>query len=46
LLRTLNREQHKTVIVVTHDQKAADFATRQLQVDKGSLTDVAAASRP
>jgi len=46
LLRTLNREQHKTVIVVTHDQKAADFATRQLQVDKGSLIDVAAASRP
>ena len=45
LLRTLNREQHKTVIVVTHDQKAADFATRQLYVDKGSLTDVAAASR-
>src|SRR5471032_1243633 len=45
LLRTLNREQHKTVIVVTHDQKAADFATRQLQVDKGSLIDVAAASR-
>ena len=43
LLRTLNREQHKTVIVVTHDQKAADFASRQLHVDKGSLTDVAAA---
>jgi putative ABC transport system ATP-binding protein len=44
LLRTLNRAQHKTVIVVTHDQKAADFASRQLHVDKGSLTDVAAAS--
>jgi ABC-type lipoprotein export system ATPase subunit len=25
--------------VVTHDQKAADFASRQLHVDKGSLTD-------
>jgi putative ABC transport system ATP-binding protein len=44
LLRSLNRAQHKTVIVVTHDQKAADFASRQLHVDKGSLTDVAAAS--
>jgi len=44
LLRTLNREQHKTVIVVTHDQKAADFASRQLHVDKGSLTDAASLS--
>ena len=41
LLQTLNREQQKTVIVVTHDQKAADFASRQLHVDKGTLTDAA-----
>ena len=45
LLRTLNREQQKTVILVTHDQKAADFASRLLHVDKGSLTD-AEAARP
>jgi putative ABC transport system ATP-binding protein len=39
LLQTLNRQQKKTVIVVTHDQKAADYASRQLHVDKGTLTD-------
>jgi putative ABC transport system ATP-binding protein len=39
LLRTLNREQGKTIIMVTHDQKAADFASRQLHVDKGQLID-------
>jgi putative ABC transport system ATP-binding protein len=39
LLQTLNRQQQKTVIVVTHDQKAADYASRQLHVDKGTLTD-------
>ena len=37
LLRTLNREHKKTVIMVTHDQKAADFASRELFVDKGTL---------
>jgi putative ABC transport system ATP-binding protein len=45
LLRTLNQDQQKTVILVTHDQKAADFASRLLHVDKGSLTD-ADAARP
>jgi putative ABC transport system ATP-binding protein len=44
LLQTLNRQQKKTVIVVTHDQKAADFATRQLHVDKGALSDAASVS--
>jgi putative ABC transport system ATP-binding protein len=44
LLQTLNRQQQKTVIVVTHDQKAANFASRQLHVDKGALTDLASAS--
>jgi putative ABC transport system ATP-binding protein len=44
LLQTLNREQNKTVIVVTHDQKAADFASRQLHVDKGTLTGAASAA--
>ena len=35
----LNREQHKTIIMVTHDPKAAEFASRQLHVDKGQLVD-------
>jgi putative ABC transport system ATP-binding protein len=37
LLRTLNREQGKTIIMVTHDPQAANCATRQLHVDKGQL---------
>lgn len=37
LLQRLNREHGKTIIVVTHDQMAADYATRQLHVDKGCL---------
>ena len=39
LLPTLNRQQKKTVIMVTHDPKAAACASRQLHVDKGTLTD-------
>jgi putative ABC transport system ATP-binding protein len=39
LLQTLNREHHKTIIMVTHDQRAADFATRQLHLDKGRLVE-------
>ena len=37
LLQTLNREQGKTVVMVTHDPKAAEFATHQLYLDKGEL---------
>jgi len=39
LLQTLNRQQGKSIIMVTHDQKAADYATRILHVDKGRLVD-------
>lgn len=39
LLQQLNRQQKKTIIMVTHDQKAADFASRTLHVDKGALTE-------
>jgi putative ABC transport system ATP-binding protein len=39
LLQVLNREQGKTIIMVTHDPKAAEYATRQLHVDKGQLVD-------
>lgn len=37
LLRTLSQRHRKTIVMVTHDQKAADTATRQLHVDKGQL---------
>jgi putative ABC transport system ATP-binding protein len=37
LLQTLNREHGKSIVMVTHDPKAADFASRQLHVDKGVL---------
>jgi putative ABC transport system ATP-binding protein len=39
LLQTLNREQGKTIIMVTHDPLAADHASRMLHVDKGRLGD-------
>jgi putative ABC transport system ATP-binding protein len=42
LLQTLNRQYGKTIIMVTHDPKAASYASRQLQVDKGQLVDAAA----
>jgi putative ABC transport system ATP-binding protein len=41
LLQLLNREQGKTIIMVTHDPKAAEFASRHLHVDKGQLADAA-----
>jgi putative ABC transport system ATP-binding protein len=37
LLRTLNREHGKSIVMVTHDPKAAEFASRQLHMDKGAL---------
>jgi putative ABC transport system ATP-binding protein len=37
LLTELNRQQKKTIIMVTHDPKAADYATRHVDVDKGDL---------
>ena len=37
LLQILNREQKKTIVMVTHDPKAAEFASRTLHVDKGKL---------
>jgi putative ABC transport system ATP-binding protein len=39
LLQVLNREQGKTIIMVTHDPRAAEFASRQLHVDKGQLAE-------
>jgi putative ABC transport system ATP-binding protein len=39
ILQLLNREQGKTIVMVTHDPKAAQFASRQLHLDKGSLVE-------
>jgi putative ABC transport system ATP-binding protein len=39
LLQILNREQKKTIVMVTHDPKAAEYAGRQLHMDKGQLVD-------
>ena len=44
LLQTLNREQGKTIVMVTHDPKAAEYASRQIHLDKGTLVDAAAAA--
>jgi len=42
LLQLVNREQGKTIVMVTHDPKAAERATRQLHLDKGRLMDAQA----
>src|SRR5689334_13912379 len=37
LLQMLNREHGKTIVMVTHDPKAAEYARRGLHLDKGTL---------
>lgn len=37
LLQLLNREHGKTIVMVTHDPRAAEHASRVLHVDKGVL---------
>ncbi|MBN9587423.1 MAG: ABC transporter ATP-binding protein [Alphaproteobacteria bacterium] len=37
LLQQLNRQHGKTIVMVTHDPKAADHASRRLEMDKGTL---------
>ena len=39
LLQRLNREHGKTMIMVTHDPKAAEYASRTLHLDKGTLVE-------
>ena len=39
LLQQLNREHGKTIIMVTHDPKAAEHATHTLHLDKGTLVE-------
>ena len=43
LLRALNRDHGKTVLMVTHDPKAAEYARHTLHLDKGSLVEPATA---
>ncbi|CAN5624043.1 ABC transporter ATP-binding protein [soil metagenome] len=44
LLQELNREHGKTIIMVTHDPKAAEYATHTIHLDKGELVDAVAAA--
>ncbi|MGD8808897.1 MAG: ATP-binding cassette domain-containing protein, partial [Gammaproteobacteria bacterium] len=37
LLELLNREHGKTIVMVTHDPRAAEHASRTLHMDKGEL---------
>jgi putative ABC transport system ATP-binding protein len=39
LLQALNREHGKTIVMVTHDPKAAEYATHTLHLDKGTLVE-------
>ena len=39
LLQQLNRAHGKTIVMVTHDPKAAEHAGRVLHLDKGTLVD-------
>jgi putative ABC transport system ATP-binding protein len=41
LLQRLNREFGKTIVMVTHDPKAAEYAKRIVHLDKGTLVDQA-----
>jgi len=42
LLQVLNREHGKTIVMVTHDPRAAEYANRTLHLDKGQLAEQAA----
>jgi putative ABC transport system ATP-binding protein len=42
LLQMLNRDHGKTIIMVTHDPKAAEYATHTIHLDKGELVDAPA----
>ena len=39
LLQQLNREHGKTIVMVTHDPKAAEYATHTIHLDKGTLVE-------
>ena len=37
LIQMLNRDHGKTVVMVTHDPKAAEYARRRVHLDKGTM---------
>ncbi len=39
LLQVLNREHGKTIVMVTHDPRAAEYATRRVHLDKGLIVE-------
>jgi putative ABC transport system ATP-binding protein len=39
LLQALNEQSGKTIIMVTHDPRAAEYAGRRIHIDKGQLVD-------
>ena len=45
LLQMLNRQHGKTIVMVTHDPKAAEYAQRSLHLDKGTLAPADEAAR-
>jgi ABC-type lipoprotein export system ATPase subunit len=45
LMRDLNREFHKTIVMVTHDQRAERFVETVYHLDKGILAGVEAGRR-
>ena len=45
LLQQLNRDHGKTVVMVTHDPKAAEYASHTLHLDKGTLVESGAAAQ-
>lgn len=44
LLKAISSHQGKTIVMVTHDPRAAEYASRRLYVDKGRLTPAEALS--
>lgn len=45
LLQQLNRDHGKTIVMVTHDPKAAEYAGQTLHLDKGTLVESQAIGR-
>jgi len=45
LLQRLNRDHGKTIVMVTHDPKAAEYASHTLHLDKGTLVEAAAGAQ-
>jgi putative ABC transport system ATP-binding protein len=39
LLQALSEQSGKTIIMVTHDPRAAEYASRRIHIDKGQLVD-------